>query len=146
MGVICLRLYIHSWHCSWLVTIVWQGQNETKTKTPPKAAESRESNRKGVHTMITTAKVRLDGIAVRDTLFCRNHGSRKVFNPFTPKSDQFQISPTAHQKYYLTQYLRTWRFIFYSDDRWLHCQILTSSLIPFSLKGLGECTFWTWQY
>ena len=26
-------------------------------------------------------------------------------NPFTPKSDQFQISPAAsHQKYYITQY------------------------------------------
>ena len=26
------------------------------------------------------------------------------FNPFTPKSDQFQISPQSHQKYNITQY------------------------------------------
>ena len=68
-----------------------------------------------------------------------------IFNPFTPKSDQFQISPAASPEIYLHHTVwRTWLFIVY--DEVIILPILTTSLIHFSMKRLGECTFWTWQW
>ena len=40
-------------------------------------------------------------------------------NPFTPKSDQFQISPTASPEILHHTVWRTWFFIAYSNERWL---------------------------
>ena len=60
--------------------------------------------------------------------------SSLLFNPFTPKSDHFQISPEAHQKYYHTVW-RTWLFIAYSEWKIIILAILTTSLIYLSLKG-----------
>ena len=55
-------------------------------------------------------------------------------NPFTSKSDQFQISPALHQKYYVTQYEE--RSFSYSFLRWemIILPILTTSPVQFSLQ------------
>ena len=53
---------------------------------------------------------------------------RSAFNPFTPRSDQFQISPVASPEILVW---RTW----HSDEKWLYYQILTASFIHFSTKG-----------
>ena len=55
-------------------------------------------------------------------------------NPFTPKSDQFQISPAASPEILQHTVWRTWRFIAYPDGKWLYYKILTASLINFSIK------------
>ena len=44
------------------------------------------------------------------------------FNPFTPKSDQCQISPAASPEISYHTVWRTWLFIAYSDERWLSYQ------------------------
>ena len=41
-----------------------------------------------------------------------------LFNPFTPKSDQCQISPAAPPEILHHTVRRTWLFIAYSDERW----------------------------
>ena len=43
--------------------------------------------------------------------------------PFTPKSDQCQISPAASQEIWHHTVWRTWFFIAYSDERWLSNQL-----------------------
>ena len=59
-----------------------------------------------------------------------------LINPFTPKSDQFQISPVAPTEILHHIVWRTWPFMAHSEGRRLyHRQILTTSLIHFSLKG-----------
>ena len=45
-----------------------------------------------------------------------------LFNPFTPKSDQCQISPAASPETLYHTVWRTWLFIAYSDERWLYYQ------------------------
>ena len=40
-----------------------------------------------------------------------------VVSPFTPKSDQFQISPAASPEILHHTVWRTWLFIAYSDER-----------------------------
>ena len=63
-----------------------------------------------------------------------------LFNPFTPKSDQFQVSPAAspeirhHTVWFLHSLLR-WKMIILT--------ILTTSLV---FGRLGEYTFWTWEW
>ena len=42
-----------------------------------------------------------------------------AFNPFTPESDQCQISPAASPEILHHTVRRTWLFIAYSDERWL---------------------------
>ena len=61
----------------------------------------------------------------------------QVYNPFTPKSDQFQISPAASPESSITQV--TWM----KDDYTTNSHNLTYT---FLFKGLGECTFWTWKW
>ena len=41
------------------------------------------------------------------------------FNPFTPESDQSQISPPAPPELLHHTVRRTWLIIAYSDERWL---------------------------
>ena len=43
-----------------------------------------------------------------------------LFNPFTPESDQCQISPPAPPEILHHTVRRTWLFIAYSDERWLY--------------------------
>ena len=44
------------------------------------------------------------------------------FYPFTPKSDQCQISPAASPEIEHHTQWRTWLFITYSEERWLYYQ------------------------
>ena len=62
-------------------------------------------------------------------------------NPFTPKSDQFQISPAASPAILHDTVWRTWLFIAYSDGKCFRYQILTTSLIHLSLKGWENALF-----
>ena len=43
--------------------------------------------------------------------------ARFIFNPFTPKSDQFQLSPAASPDILHHTGGRTWLLIAYSDER-----------------------------
>ena len=67
-------------------------------------------------------------------------------NSFTPKSDQFQISPAASPETLHHTVWRTWLSIAYSDERWLYYQFSLPRLYTFPLGRLGECTFWTWEW
>ena len=63
------------------------------------------------------------------------------FNPFTPKSDQVQISPVASPVIWHHTVWRTWLFIAYSDWKMILVPVLTTSLIHFSLKGWENVLF-----
>ena len=56
-------------------------------------------------------------------------------NPFTPESDQSQISPPAPPEILHHTVRRTWLFIAYSDDKWSYYKFSLSHLCIFSLKG-----------
>ena len=58
-------------------------------------------------------------------------------NPFTPKSDQFQISPAASPEILHHTVWRTWLFTAYSDERWLHHQ-LSLLFLYISLEKVGR--------
>ena len=62
-------------------------------------------------------------------------------NPFTSKSDQFQISPAASPDILHHTVWRTWLFIAYSDDRWLYYTSSHYLTYTFLLKRLGDCSF-----
>ena len=79
----------------------------------------------------------------RYTPLSRGEHSAGSINPFTPKSDQFQIPPATSPEILHHTVWRTWLFIAYSDERWLYYQF---SLPHFSWGRLGECTFWTWEW
>ena len=64
-----------------------------------------------------------------------------TFNPFTPKSDQYQISPAISPEILHHTVWRTWFFIACSDERWLHYLILATSLIRLSLKRWENVLF-----
>ena len=61
---------------------------------------------------------------------------RFCFNPFTPKSDQFKISPAAWPEIIYLHYTvwRTWLFIAYSDERWLYNQFSLNLTHTFLFK------------
>ena len=61
----------------------------------------------------------------------------KLINPFTPESDQFQISPAASPEILHHTVWRTWLFIAYSDERWLYYQ--------FSLPHLYISLYEGWE-
>ena len=44
----------------------------------------------------------------------------RIFNPFTPESDQCQISPPAPPEILHHTVRRTWLFIAYADEKWLY--------------------------
>ena len=69
--------------------------------------------------------------------------SHLCFDPFTPKSDQYQIFP-ADSPEILSHSMEN--LAFHSSIRWkmIILPILTMSLIHFSYKRLGECTLWTY--
>ena len=60
-----------------------------------------------------------------------------TINPFTPKSDQFQISPAALPEILHHTVWRTWLFIAYSDKRWLY------SLPPWLILSRSSCSFFS---
>ena len=62
-------------------------------------------------------------------------------NPFTPKSDQVQISPVASPVILHHTVWRTWLFIAYSDWKMIPVPVLTTSLIHFSWKGWENVLF-----
>ena len=66
---------------------------------------------------------------------------RMYFNPFTPKSDQVQISPAASPVILHHTVWRIWLFIAYSDEKWLYYQIRIASLIHFCIKGWENVLF-----
>ena len=70
----------------------------------------------------TLSSFRVGALDVGITLFLAHslHGSIRVYstiNPFTPKSDQCQISPGASAEILHPTVWRTWLFIAYSDER-----------------------------
>ena len=63
----------------------------------------------------------------------------RIFNPFTPKSGQFQTSPAASPAISHHTVWRTWLFIAYSDERWLlYYQFSVHHIYILCLKG--------WEY
>ena len=67
-------------------------------------------------------------------------------NPFTPKSDQIQISPAASPVILHHTVWRTWLFIAYSVGKWFPLPNSHYLTYTFIFKRLGECTFWTWEW
>ena len=63
------------------------------------------------------------------------------FNPFIPKSDQYQISPAASPQILHHTVGRTWLFIACSDARWLYYQLSLTSVTQFSLQGWENAVF-----
>ena len=67
------------------------------------------------------------------------------FNPFTPKCDQFQISPAASPAILHHAVWRTFHSfsLLTQIERWLLDQLSLQYLTyTFLFKRLGECTFW----
>ena len=64
-----------------------------------------------------------------------------AFNPFIPKSDQYQISPAASPEILHHTVWRTWPFLAYSGARWLYYQLSLPSVIQFSLQGWENAVF-----
>ena len=68
---------------------------------------------------------------------------RLLTNPFTPKSDQFQISPTASPEILYHIVCRTWLFVAYSDKRlyWSTNSHYPTYSVHFSSKGLEKVLY-----
>ena len=62
-------------------------------------------------------------------------------NPFTPESDQYQISPAASSEIWHHTVWRTWLFIAYSDERWLYYKFSLPHSYNCSLKGCENALF-----
>ena len=63
------------------------------------------------------------------------------FNPFTPKSDQCQISPAASPEILYITVRRTWLFIAYSDERWLYYYQFSLPHLYISRQEVGRIYF-----
>ena len=70
----------------------------------------------------------------------------KDFNPFTAKSDHFQISSAASPEILHQTVWRTWLFISLLRWKMIILPILTTSLIHFSSKGWEQVPFWSWEW
>ena len=67
------------------------------------------------------------------------HLSNILPQPFTPKSDQFQISPAVY-KNITSHSMKNLAFHnLYADERWLHYHILTTSLTDIPLQVGRMC-------
>ena len=62
-------------------------------------------------------------------------------NPFTPKSDQCQISPAASLEILHHTVWRTWLFVAYSDERWLCCSNSHYLTCTFPFRKGGRINF-----
>ena len=69
------------------------------------------------------------------------HYSNTNINPFTPESDQCQISPPAPPEILHHTVRRTWLFIAYSDERRLQYNFSLPYLCIFSLGGWENVLF-----
>ena len=87
--------------------------------------------------VLTTSLIHFSWKGWENVLF--ELGSERV-NPFTPKSDQFQIFPAASPEILHHTVWRNWLFIAYSDESWLYYQFSLHRYF-FSLGRLGECSF-----
>ena len=69
-----------------------------------------------------------------------------AFNPLTPESDQCQISPLALPE--ILHHTVKENLVFHCILKWKMniLQILTTSLMHFLFKTLGECTFWAQEW
>ena len=75
----------------------------------------------------------------------RNEKTAKSrLNPFTPESDQCQISPAPSPEILHHTVWRTWLFITYSNGRWLHYRISLPHSYIFSLKCWENVLFELW--
>ena len=74
------------------------------------------------------------------------HWRDRKINPFSPKSDQFQISPAASPVILHHILWRIRLFIALLRCKIIILPILTTSLILLLFKRLWECTFWTWDW
>ena len=71
----------------------------------------------------TTSKARVADFPYGDQWGIRwRHFRLCTFNRFTPKSDQYQISPAALLEILRHRVWRTWLFIAYSDEEWFYYQ------------------------
>ena len=64
-----------------------------------------------------------------------------VLNPFTPERDQCQNSPAASQEIWHHTVWRTWLFIAYSDEKWLHYKFSLHHSYNRFLKGWENTLF-----
>ena len=62
-------------------------------------------------------------------------------NPFTPESDQSQISPAASQEIWHHTVWRIWLFKAYSDERWLYYKFSLHHAYNCFLKGWENTLF-----
>ena len=67
--------------------------------------------------------------------------SNRVFDPFTPESDQCQNSPAASQEIWHHTVWRTWLFIAYSDEKWLYYKFSLHHSYNRFLKGWENTLF-----
>ena len=79
--------------------------------------------------------VKLPIVSMLNYILARN------INPFTPKSDHFQISPAASPEILHHTVWRTWLVIAYSDKRWLYYQFSLPRNIHSILKGWKNVLF-----
>ena len=75
---------------------------------------------------------------VENVLFELGSGS---VNPFTPESDQCQISPPAPPEILHHTVWRTWLFIAYSDEKWLYYKFSLHHSYNRFLKGWENTLF-----
>ena len=64
-----------------------------------------------------------------------------LINPFTPESDQCQISPAASPEIWHHTVRRTWLFIAYSDEKWLYYKFSLHHSYNRFLKGWENTLF-----
>ena len=108
----------------------------------PQAVTNRDTNFTSIPYQIN--RVRTNYRQVRNSLF--DSEGRFVFmwyclNPFTPKSDQFQISPAASPEILHHTVWGSCLFISYSDEGWLYYQFSLPHLHIFFLKALENLFF-----
>ena len=81
------------------------------------------------------------GETVKDSMVIKLSRSYVIINPFTPKSDQFQISPAGSPEILHHTVWRTWLFILLLPGWKIALPILTTSLKHFFFKGWENLLF-----
>ena len=69
----------------------------------------------------------------------------QYINPFTPESDQCQISPAASPEILHHTVRRTWLFIAYSGEKWLYYKFSLHHSYNRFLKGWENTLFELWR-
>ena len=73
--------------------------------------------------------------------YSTTHCFEFLVNPFTPESDQCQISPPAPPEILHHTVWRTWLFISYSDEKWLYYKFSLHHSYSRFLKGWENTLF-----